>query len=158
MVTENEVVLAIDKVRAMLGELKSMAHNYEALHRSRDRWKKFAEEHESELNALAVEMAHSWVKLPVDAEGVPIHVGDVLDGYGKTIEVVDMRYGRSGWVLIGRDGNGYADTLAFAHHHEQRTVDDVLSDFANDVIRCCDDREKLEAAAAEIRGLLVVGE
>ena len=65
------------------------------------------------------------VELPKDADGVPIHVGDTLDGYGKTIEVVEMRYGRGGWVLISRDGSGYADTFAFAHHHAP-TVEDVL--------------------------------
>ena len=70
-----------------------------------------------------------WVQLPVDADGVRIHVGDVLDGYGKTIEVVELRYGRSGWVLISRDGNGYADTFAFTHHHAP-TVEDVLREFA----------------------------
>lgn len=70
-------------------------------------------------------MAESgWVRLPVDAEGQPIRIGDVLDGYGKTIEVVELRHGRSGWVLISRDGNGYADTFAFAHHAP--TVEDVL--------------------------------
>ena len=68
-----------------------------------------------------------WVRLPKDADGVPIHAGDTLDGYGKTIEVVEMRYGRGGWVLISRDGSGYADTFAFAHHHEP-TVEDVLRD------------------------------
>jgi hypothetical protein len=52
-----------------------------------------------------------------------------MDGYGKTIEVVELRYGRSGWVLISRDGNGYADTFAFAHHHAP-TVEDVLFEFA----------------------------
>ena len=70
------------------------------------------------------------VPLPVDADGVPIHVGDVLDGYGKTIEVVELRYGRSGWVLISRDGNGYADCAAFSHHHAP-TVEDVLADVAD---------------------------
>lgn len=64
------------------------------------------------------------VALPKTADGVPIHVGDTLDGYGKTIEVVEMRYGRSGWVLISRDGSGYAGTFAFAHHAP--TVEDVL--------------------------------
>ena len=65
------------------------------------------------------------VELPKDADGVTIRVGDSLDGYGKTIEVVEMRYGRGGWVLISRDGSGYADTFAFAHRHEP-TVEDVL--------------------------------
>lgn len=69
------------------------------------------------------------VPLPVDEDGVSIHVGDVLDGYGKTIEVVELRTGRSGWVLISRDGNGYADCAAFTHHHAP-TVEDVLREFA----------------------------
>lgn len=69
-----------------------------------------------------------YTALPLDADGVPIHVGDVLDGYGKTIEVVELRIGRSGWVLISRDGNAYADCAAFAHHHAP-TVEDVLEEF-----------------------------
>lgn len=69
------------------------------------------------------------VPLPVDADGMPIHVGDVLDGYGKTIEVVELRYGRSGWVIVSRDGNAYTDTFAFTHHHAL-TVEDVLFEFA----------------------------
>ena len=72
-----------------------------------------------------------WIRLPKDADGEPIRAGDVLDGYGKTIEVVEMRHGRSGWVLISRDGNGYADTFAFTHHAP--TVEDVLREFANEV-------------------------
>lgn len=61
-------------------------------------------------------MAESgWVRLPKDADGEVIRVGDELGGYGHTIEVVEIRYGRSGWVLISRDGNAYADTFAFVH-------------------------------------------
>lgn len=70
-----------------------------------------------------------WVKLPVDADGEVIHVRDKLDGYGKTITVVEMRYGRSGWVLISEYGNAYADCFAFTHHHAP-TVEDVLREFA----------------------------
>lgn len=68
---------------------------------------------------------HGWIRLPKDADGETIYAGDVLDGYGKTIEVVELRYGRSGWVLISRDGNAYADTFAFTHHHAP-TVEDML--------------------------------
>jgi hypothetical protein len=70
-----------------------------------------------------------WIRLPLDADGEYICAGDVLDGYGKTIEVVELRHGRGGWVLISRDGNGYADTFAFTHHHEP-TVVDTLVEFA----------------------------
>ena len=94
-------------------------------------------EHEREVTMArgeaVTELGHKvvseYVKLPVDADGEPIHVGDTLDGYGKTIEVVELRYGRGGWVLISRDGSGYADTFAFAHRHAP-TVEDVLREFA----------------------------
>lgn len=82
-----------------------------------------------ELLAIADRIDAELVELPKDAHGEYIRVGDTLDGYGKTIEVVEMRYGRGGWVLISRDGSGYADTFAFAHHHEP-TVEDVLREFA----------------------------
>ena len=73
----------------------------------------------------------AWVELPKDADGEPIHAGDVLDVYGKTIEVVELRIGRSGWVIVSRDGNAYADTSAFAHH-KPPTVEDVMVEFATD--------------------------
>ena len=83
-------------------------------------------EHEREVTMArgeaVTELGHKvvseYVKLPVDGDGVTIRVGDTLDGYGKTIEVVEMRYGRGGWVLISRDGSGYAGTFAFGHHHK----------------------------------------
>lgn len=79
-------------------------------------------------------VASEYVELPKDADGETIHVGDVMDGYGKIVEVVEMRYGRSGWALISRDGNGYADTFAFAHHHEP-TAEDVLRECIANVCR-----------------------
>jgi hypothetical protein len=99
-----------------------------------DMWLKgYAECHEELMEGhpvIAAELEKAgWAKLPVDADGEYIRVGDVLDGYGKTIEVVEMRYGRSGWVLISRDGNGYADCAAFTRHHEP-TVADTLVEFA----------------------------
>ena len=74
---------------------------------------------------------NGWIRLPKDSDGEYIHIGDVMEGYGKTIEVVELRYGRSGWVLISRDGNGYADTFAFTHHHAT-TVEDVLREMLRD--------------------------
>ena len=68
-----------------------------------------------------------YTPLPVDADDVPIHAGDVLNGYGKTIDVVELRIGRSGWVIVSRDGNAYADCAAFTHHAP--TVEDVLEEF-----------------------------
>ena len=103
---------------------------------------------DAEHERKVAEVASGWdywesthVELPKDADGVPIRVGDVLDGHGKTIEVVEMRHGRSGWVLISRDGNGYADTFAFAHHHAP-TVEDVL----RQVIACANNGTHVHGA------------
>ena len=76
--------------------------------------------------------AADMVPLPLDADGVPIHIGDVMDGYSKTIEVMELRYGRSGWVIVSRDGNAYVDCAAFTHHHAQ-TIEDVLREFAEKI-------------------------
>ena len=95
------------------------------------------EECEEYLGLLADRIDAEMVELPKDKDGVPIHVRDTLDGYGKTIEVVEMRYGRGGWVLISRDGSGYADTFAFAHHHKP-TVEGILRDFGVDIAHALD--------------------
>lgn len=95
-----------------------------------------------------------YTPLPLDADGVPIHAGDMLDGYGKTIEVVEMRYGRSGWVIVSRNGNAYADCAAFSHHYAT-TVEDVLREFADEVQRCCDTEDTIAEYAAR---LMLAGE
>jgi hypothetical protein len=69
-----------------------------------------------------------WVKLPVDADGEPIHIGDVMENivcpsvHREVTGVgVECFYG---WD----DGNGrYSqfDVRCYRHHHEQ-TVEDVL--------------------------------
>lgn len=138
MVTENEVVLAIDNIRSMLGELKSMAHNYSELKRSRDRWKRLAEEREEELEALKAEMAHSWVKLPTDLGGETIRPGDLLvDSDGVTFRANELVLRDSGWMLryMGEDVFP-VDTI---HAEEQRTVEDVLREFVRELLGVEDD-------------------
>lgn len=148
---------AIDEVRRRLGELASMENELCAARGSRDHWRKRAEESESELNALKAELDACWVKLPTDIGGETIRLDDVLVGpSGETFTVSRLEMCYSGWRLWG---NGeYVSPDDTIHAEEQRTVEDVLSDFADDVIGCCDDREKLAAAAAEIRELLGVND
>lgn len=89
--------------------------------------------HRAALEKLAASVdddRDGWIELPKDADGEYINVGDMLDGYGKTIEVVELCYGRSGWVIISRDGNAYADNYAFTHHRTdtwERIISDALS-------------------------------
>ena len=125
-------------------ELREWAHGFTDLYVSNERQliaiaDRIDEQHKhAVMSAMNDALYHAndesmaelgWLRLPKDADGVPIYVGDRLDGYGKTIEVVELRYGRSGWVIVSRDGNAYADTFAFTHHHEP-TVEDVLREFA----------------------------
>ena len=80
-----------------------------------------------------------WVKLPVDADGVPIRVGDVMDSKvdylfdGKPFTVRALVLCEDGWeVGDGRFGNRY-EPDSLHHHHQPPTVEDVLQEFANRV-------------------------
>lgn len=66
-----------------------------------------------------------WVKLPVDADGVPIRVGDVMDGNRGTVTCI--RDAGHGWEIV--TDHMYSYNPADLHHHEL-TVEDVLREFA----------------------------
>ena len=78
-------------------------------------------------------MAESgWVRLPVDAEGVPIHVGDVLTDGEYTFVVDELAaFGDGSWSIRNEDGNAWA-ACDVTHHHAP-TVEDVLREFAEKV-------------------------
>lgn len=75
-----------------------------------------------------------WVKLPVDADGVPIRVGDVVessDGDVFTVESIDLF--AFGWKCCGDgiDKDGYKCTsyqFPNSCHHHASTVEDVLQE------------------------------
>ena len=77
----------------------------------------------------------AWVKLPVDADGVPIHVGDVMewvDIEGEvtlTCEVAAV--GVECFFAWDKANGRYAQKSASAYrHHHAPTVEDVLREFA----------------------------
>lgn len=70
-----------------------------------------------------------YIALPVDADGVPIHVGDVMEwcDSGETLTVEGI--GRD--VLFYIDGENAEWTAARnKRHHHAPTVEDVLLEFA----------------------------
>lgn len=81
---------------------------------------------------------HGLVRLPVDADGVPIHVGDVMEwcDSGETLTVEGI--GRD--VLFSTDGENAEWTAARnKRHHHAPTVEDVLREFTDEVWnRCCE--------------------
>jgi len=69
-----------------------------------------------------------WAKLPVDADGVPIRVGDVLTDGEYTFVVDELAaFGDGSWSIRNEDGNAWA-ACDVTHHHEP-TVEDVLREF-----------------------------
>ena len=97
-----------------------------------------------------------WVKLPVDADGVPIRVGDVMEWCDPDGEVtvtceVDAVGVECFFAWDGANGR-YAQKCAnvYRHHHEP-TVEDVLREFADEVRRCCDTADTIAEYAAKLR-------
>lgn len=100
-----------------------------------------------------------WAKLPVDADGEVIHVGDDIDrgdAHGHVIALMLSNYPK-GWggglhwsIQLEGEQAPTALDLTFHHHHE--TVEDVLHDFICDVeedVR--DEREIIAEYAAKLR-------
>lgn len=71
-----------------------------------------------------------YTALPVDADGVPIHVGDVMELAGGNVEKVESlhNYGSEGWSATTTN-NATVIPWSTRHHHAP-TVEDVLREFA----------------------------
>lgn len=71
-------------------------------------------------------MAESgWVRLPVDADGVPIHVGDVM-AYADNTKPMEVIALVPPAVFLTEDGPRFAD---MCRHYHAPTVEDVLREF-----------------------------
>lgn len=97
----------------------------------------------------------AWVKLPVDADGVPIRVGDVMESkdggllFGAdSLEVRVMWLDECGWEVVDRLGDRCAPSLL---RHHALTVEDVLQEFRDEVQRCCDTYDAIAEYADRIR-------
>ena len=96
----------------------------------------------------------AWVKLPVDADGEPIHIGDVMDGTCPSGKHVN------GTVSAIGDGVFWLSNVQFSlkpdymHHYHAPTVEDVLRDYASRILiaGCIDEEDELVAEyAAKLR-------
>ena len=98
---------------------------------------------------------HGWIRLPLDADGVPIRVGDEmvdeLDESTAPRKVTSLYLANDGWwVYIGCVGRR---PDRYSHHHDP-TVEDVLTKFGIDweYESDCEDRAALLAEyAAKLR-------
>lgn len=125
-------------------ELTAIADRIDAEHqKALDEWKAkhghmwlkgYAECHAELLDGnetLAADLENcGWVRLPVDADDVPVHVGDVMvyaDGNTCPMEVVALVPPS---VFLTEDGPRYAD---MCRHYHALTVEDVLREFAEKI-------------------------
>lgn len=85
------------------------------------------------LTAIANRIDAEMVELPKDADGVPIHVGDVMEwcDSGETLTVEGI--GKDIVFYIDNGGAEWTAARNKRHHHEP-TVEDVLREFAEKVI------------------------
>ena len=101
---------------------------------------------------------HGWVRLPVDADGEYIHIGDVMEGerisggYGEPFEVIG--YVMSNGELEPMDEHRNPRKRKYLRHHHAPTVEDVMVEFATDWESAQDGEDKtavLEEYASKLQ-------
>jgi len=107
----------------------------------------------AELQSKLDEYDQTHMALPVDADGVPIRVGDKLRGVYETFEVCAVSEHYAYWEQ-GR----HWDRANECHHVGPRTLEDVLREFASRVLNSghqwgLDAHDVVAECAAELREL-----
>ena len=81
---------------------------------------------------IQAEIDERFMELPVDADGVPIHVGDKLRGKylngNPIVEVIAIDYSANGWRISENECSFSTPNLYV--HVKPRTVEDVLRECA----------------------------
>ena len=127
---------AVKTVKRAMGEMRGMANELAQAQGSRDHWREKAGRLESELNKLRAEVDACYVRLPVDADGVPIHLGDKLrsDETGRSFPCRGYNMTLCGgqmWWAVECSYDSHCGTSEYVsarscHHVEERTLEDVL--------------------------------
>lgn len=132
------------------------------------------EGHRALADAIEAEIAERFMELPVDADGVPIRVGDELEchtnGYDGTFTVFaignNVAVGNHDIEWIRRNPSKWFHIASFCTHVKPRTLESILCDALADVSRMNDgnvrtfkpDAPYVAELAAEIRECLGVSE
>jgi hypothetical protein len=100
-----------------------------------------------------------WIRLPKDADGEYIHIGDVVDvmptdkftGH-KNVVVTSVIFKRSvALVTVDTADRPFTFMPNRIRHHHAPTVEDVLREFADEVQRCCDTADTIAEYAAKLQ-------
>lgn len=109
---------------------------------------------------IEAEIAERYMLAPVDADGVPIRIGDYLKlgkTHGHVIALTYSQYDELPWEWQCDSNSDWYNTK-FTRHAEPRTVEDVLMDVMSDFADADFNDETLETITAryadEIRDML----
>ena len=141
-----EYVIGADGMGMTHGHAKSIyaiADRIDAEAEDNERFRREAEPFCNRLREAAAERADvtlfgvDYVALPLDADGVPIRVGDMMEGekvgggFGEPFEVVG--YILSNGELEPMDEHNCPRKRKYLRHHHAPTVEDVLREFAEKI-------------------------
>ena len=127
----------------------------------------YLHDHEVAMQLIAAvycEVDERFMALPLDADGVPIRVGDKLECHANGKDGIFIVFAIGDKVAVENTDDSLTRVMhvaRFCHHFKPRTLEDVLCDFANDVAKQghqigLTGREISDKYAAEIRELLGV--
>jgi len=108
-----------DEGSAALARIKDMCDAIDAIHAGLER----------EYAATLAEREGDWIKLPVDADGLPIHIGDVMewpDGSDEAFEVVGI--GTNGTVFYMYDESCEWTRGTDKRHYQPDTWERIIED------------------------------
>lgn len=124
-----------DIMKAMPSNISNLDSVYTCFKDEHDKWcdsikNAYAENDDKGMGELG------WVKLPVDADGVPIHVGDVMEWPYGNGEFIVEGIGRDVLFYIDQDSNECEWTAVRnkRHHHYEPTVEDVLQEMLEQAV------------------------
>lgn len=138
---------SVDKLRVFCDKLRNVDDNHVSAEYVAERCaidvRRMADEIEREI-------AERFVELPLDADGVPWHIGDMVEGHGM-VHSLDLN--RHGWAFFGMEN---AIDPAIHRHAKSRTIVDVLADFAAEVEQGRNTIETARKYADELREMMGV--
>ena len=110
------------------GELLTHCDNIDAIHRSLEA------ENERLRNALT--RGDDWIKLPLDADGVPIREGDELwSDNGVWVKVEWLEYKNGKWAVFveNKVGISFYAIVEDMHHYNPDTWESIIEDAIDSV-------------------------
>ena len=85
--------------------------------------------HSNGITEYGSMVAREYIKLPVDADGVPIRVGDTIEieHNGRVTTVTNINYNEYGWQVYCSEGGGF-DKDTRCHHVQPDTWERIIEE------------------------------